>query len=77
MNKGTIGQIIIGTLMLIVLFMILFADFWLPLLTDPSIPYSSIAFVILTIIILAVTAGAIVWKMYFTKSSSETIESFI
>ncbi|MHA2246013.1 MAG: hypothetical protein ACXADY_13705 [Candidatus Hodarchaeales archaeon] len=75
MNKGTIWQIIIGILMLIILFMILFVDFWLPLLTDPSIPYSSIAFVILTLIILVVTAGAIVWKKYFSKSNNNTLES--
>ncbi|MHA2202881.1 MAG: hypothetical protein ACW991_04260 [Candidatus Hodarchaeales archaeon] len=71
-NTETIQQIIVGTLVLIIILLILFAEFWLPLLNDPSI--SSIAYVFLPLILIAVIAGAITWK-FVTKSKMDISES--
>lgn len=79
MDKRSIPQIITGIFVvlcvLVIMMMILFSEFWLPLLNDPSISYISIAYILLPLIILALTTGAIIWKKYFTKSRRKALES--
>ncbi len=55
--------------------MILFADFWLPLFTDPSISHIFITYVLLSLIFISVITGAIIGKKYFSKSRVRTLES--
>lgn len=55
--------------------LILFSEFWLPLLTNPSISYSSIAYFLLPPVVLVFTIGVIIWKVYFAKSETRTLDS--
>ncbi|UCG03920.1 MAG: hypothetical protein JSW11_08020 [Candidatus Heimdallarchaeota archaeon] len=79
MEKEKIPQIIIGIFIVfcisIIMVMIFFADFWLPLLTDPSISYISIAYILLPLTILVLTSGVIIWKKFFVLPRGKTLES--
>ncbi|MFX1506549.1 MAG: hypothetical protein ACFFDC_10580 [Promethearchaeota archaeon] len=71
MEKEKIPQIIAGSFVtlcvLSILIMILFSDFWLPLLTDPSIPYATITYYLLPILIVVFIVGIVFWKKIFPK----------
>ncbi|MFX1514952.1 MAG: hypothetical protein ACFFC6_01495 [Promethearchaeota archaeon] len=81
MEKEKIPQTIAGFFVIlclvVILEMTLFSDFWLPFLTDPSIPYSTIAYYLFPIIIIFIIAGTIIWKKIFVKPMNFTIESRI
>ncbi|MFX0205445.1 MAG: hypothetical protein ACFFDT_05620 [Candidatus Hodarchaeota archaeon] len=80
MEREKIPQLIAGIFVALcvfaILIMILFSDFWLPLFTDPSIPYVNITFFLLPIMTVAIIIGIKIWKNYFPKSL-ETSESRI
>jgi len=79
MEKEKIPQIIVGIFIVlcivVILVMTLFSDFWLPLLTDPSIPYGTIAYVLLPLIILVIVTGVIIWKRFLPKKKKNALES--
>ena len=73
MERDKIPQIIAGSFVTLcvfaILIMILFSDFWLALLTDPSIPYSTIALFLSTIVIIVIIVGIVFWKKISPKST--------
>ncbi|MFW9905069.1 MAG: hypothetical protein ACFFFH_12095 [Candidatus Thorarchaeota archaeon] len=81
MEKEKIPQIIVGIFVIfsvfIILVMTLFSDFWLPLLTNPSIPYSTIAYYLLPIMIIFIIVSILIWKNVFPKPLHNTVESRI
>jgi hypothetical protein len=81
MEKEKIPQILTGVFVilcvLVILVMTLFSDFWLPILTDPSIPNSNIAYYLLPIIIIFIIVSILIWKKVLPKSMHNTVESRI
>ena len=81
MEKEKIPQTIVGISVILCVFtiiiMTLFSDFWLPLLTNPSIPYDIIAYYLLLIMIVFIIVGIYIWKKLFPKSIKNTVESQI
>jgi hypothetical protein len=81
MEKEKIPQIIVGIFVIlsviIILLMTLFSEFWLPLLTNPSIPYGTITYYLLPIIFILIIAGTLLWRKNFPKQIQKTVESRI